>query len=109
MSSWHKCQVGTNVMVGEMTGGTNVVVAQMSHFVIGGTNVTFLVIGGTNVTFLVIGGTNARWDCGTYDKGTKVAASIIRPKIFIFIFIYFYFYDLIVSNDVFFALLFVCF
>ena len=52
-------------MVGEMSGGTNVVVAQMSHFIIGGTNVTFLVIGGTNVYFIE-GGTNVRWDCGTY-------------------------------------------
>jgi hypothetical protein len=52
-------------MVGEMSGGTNVVVAQMSYFIIGGTNVTFLVIGGTNVYFIE-GGTNVRWDCGTY-------------------------------------------
>jgi hypothetical protein len=57
-----------------MSGGTNVVVAQMSHFIIGGTNVTFLVIGGTNVYFIeggtnvyfIEGGTNVRWDCGTY-------------------------------------------
>ena len=52
-------------MVGEMSGGTNVVVAQMSHFIIGGTNVTFLVIGGTNVYFIE-GGTNVRWDCGPF-------------------------------------------
>ena len=42
-------------MVGEISGGTNVVVAQMPHFIIGGTNVYF-----------IEGGTNVRWDCGTY-------------------------------------------
>jgi hypothetical protein len=53
MSWWHKCHVGkmsggTNVgwdkcQVGQMSCGTKVMVGQMSHFIIGGTNVTFYI------------------------------------------------------------------
>jgi hypothetical protein len=64
MPKWYKYCNGTNVKVRKMLCGAKVMVVQMSHFIKGDTNVTFLLIGGSYVD-LIKGGTNVKWDRGT--------------------------------------------